>query len=53
MKTDLIAIIALGAAVLFQTGCAKTKTEQTRAERIREIDAQLADWVSTGRPEGQ
>jgi hypothetical protein len=63
MKPHLVAAIALGTALLFQSGCTKappeqtkavseqTKPEQTKATRIKEIDAQLANWVSTGRPE--
>jgi hypothetical protein len=51
MKANLVAVIALGMAVLFQTGCTKAAPEQTKAERIKEIDAQLKSWVSTGRPE--
>jgi hypothetical protein len=30
-------------------GC--TKAEQTKAERLKQIDAQLATWAPTGRPE--
>jgi len=44
-------ITLLGTALLFQTGCSKTKAEPTKAERIKAIDAQLAHWVLTGHPE--
>jgi hypothetical protein len=66
-KTKLIAVIGLGAILSFQTGCRKSVSEfkpakpeiqpakpviqPTKAERIAEIDAQLAHWVPTGRPE--
>jgi hypothetical protein len=51
MKANLVAVITLGAAVLLQTGWTKTKADQTKAERIKEIDAQLANWASMGRPQ--
>ena len=49
MKAGVISVIALGAVLLIQTGC--TKAEQTKPDRLKQIDAQLANWVSTGRPE--
>jgi hypothetical protein len=49
IKTNPVAIIALGTALLIQTGC--SKAEQTKAERLKQIDAQFANCVATGRPE--
>jgi hypothetical protein len=49
VKANLVAVIALGTALLFQSGCTKAAPEQTKSARIREIDTQLANWASTGR----
>jgi hypothetical protein len=57
VKAGLISVMVfLGAAALLQPACTKPsnaepKAEQSKAERIREVDAQLANWVPTGRPE--
>ena len=53
LQFRLAAVIGISAAISFQASCTKpaTKSSQTKAERIAEIDAQLAKWVPTGRPE--
>jgi hypothetical protein len=47
----LAAVIGISAAISFQASCRKPATSQTKAERIGEIDAQLANEMPTGRPE--
>ena len=47
----LAAVIGISAAISFQASCRKPTASQTKAERIAEIDAQLANEMPTGQPE--
>jgi hypothetical protein len=58
MKTKQLIAVVLMTDLIFQSACTKVVPEQTnaapqqtKAARIREIDAQLANWRSTGRTE--
>ena len=48
MKGNVFIAIAFVLALFLQSSCNR---EQTKADRLKEIDAQLANWMPTGRPE--